>query len=726
MNNLDSLLNLATSTETPAGSQRVQEIIVKLRETDGVDLAAVETSAQERFEELYNGGEYDPDSVSNLEALADVTDAVRTVRTEHDRANAERDQHVSQLADRVRPASEDPADSAEQATTSDTGDQPEPGPEPADQPASASAPGDQALSGDETGGDPVTTEPAVEKPHSQFPGEPAQPAATSARVATPRRTATTAALSGGTTAARTPAPQPTVLRSFSITASAEIPSYPYGQALTMDQLADATNARWATLPIGQPATAPIKANVAHVHRHFHPDITLTGDRADLDTIDRVADEHRLPGGSLVAAAGLTAAAAAPSVIQDVWCSASETDFTLCPPLATTDGMIDLPTTSLPGRGGLRYPRWYQFPEQESDTSRNSWHGEAVLYPEPNPNSDPTKIPTTGLGDPQFFRSDGKGNPVTNPTGYPKRCIEGPCVDWVDIRQSLEYLCVTSSILQDSTWPELTQRFISDVLVHHQHYMNSVYINYIDEHSDDLPAYDVGASVPTLGSTTLAVTDRLALLVAWYRNTYRMAQNATLELVAPMWFKDFLARDIEKKSNRPWGSVSDQEIASIFAAYSSRVQWVYDWQNLSSVAGPPLLPSPTWPTEVKILAYPAGSWVLSQGNVLSLGVQYDFQLLQENRYAAMFSEDAWMLTNRCNRSFVLHLTNLCANGATGPRRDACPAPSAGSSKDNRIYMYSDPAPNPQPSGDDGQAEAGATSADQQTASGAATSTATRKR
>lgn len=709
MDLLKDLIAHATGSELPAGDQRIALILDKLRAAGDVDLAALEHAGQAHFEDLYAGGEYDPANVPTIEAVADVIAATRVLIAEHNAAKIARDQQVTALADRVRTPPADPVASAQDgSTTGDNGQQPQQ-PEQAQQVPPAPAeqaplpPAVPAVGGGDGG---ETAPPPAGQAQPQDPDQPVtpppgEPVAAGAG-APARRTSTTAALAGrnAPVPATTPAPGALVkpLRSFSITASAEIPEYPFGQAMTLEQLADAAATRFATLPVGQEAAGPIKANVARVNRHFAPEITLKGEHSDIALLDHLADETRLPGGSLVAAAryrrkhSLTAAAdgvagipgQAPSIINDVWCTPSETDFTLCPPLATVDGLIDIPSTGMPSRGGIRYPRWSQYPEQELDTARNGWHGNVIVYPEP-PAAAPG--PGKGLDNPGFFRPNGTPpDGVNGGLGNVKKCIEGPCVEWREVRQSLSYLCITSDVLRDRTFPEGLQRFMSDVLVHQAHYLNGTYIDYIRSHSDPVPPFSVANGPGSLGSTALTATDRLALLVTWFRGRYKMAKSATLEIVAPEWFSEFLKRDIEKKSNRPYGAVSDAEVEELFATYASRVQWVKDWQEIGDGAAVNgnIMPPADWPNKVELMAYPAGSWVLSVGNVLTLGVLYDFQLLMQNRYSAMFVEDAWMLLNRCNRTFTVTLTDLCANGAVGPRRDACPKPVPGSAEATPLF------------------------------------------
>lgn len=652
MDPLKQLLDLAAGPDVPAGKERVQSLAEHVRNLDD-SLDGVEDAAVTEFEKLYNSGEYDPDHTTRLEALADVTDAIRAVRSEQARAKEERDEKVSRLADRVRPA--DPPEDGDTDATSDN----EPGN------TDDSAEQTEPVAGESSEGtEPSDTSNSVTEPETQPAGVPADTTSGDVQVAasastTTRRASNTAAAVQNNRKRNVPAPHDvtTPLRSFSITASAEVPDMPYGKKLSMTELADAALSRYATFPSGQPTQGPMQANVARINRHYADSITLKGGESDVATIDELANEKRLPGGSLVAAATKALTAATTVIDNDIWCSPSETDYTLCPSLATTSGLLDLPSTGMPRRGGIRYPVWQQYPDQPEE-----WRGQVINYDD-------------GLDDPNYFHSpDG--------AGYPKKCISGPCVEWREVRQSLAYLCVTSDILRDRTFPELTTRFIDDVLVHHSHYLNETYISHIVGASDPIPSFSVQNGAGQIGSTSDTVADRLSLLVTWFRNTYKMAEGATLEIVAPSWFRDFLKRDLERKQNRPFGAVSDGEIAALFAQYASRVQWVYDWQEVpdGTPVGPDgakrLMPPDSWPGNVKLLAYPAGSWLLAESNILTLGVQYDYQLLQENRYSAMFTEDAWLLLNRCNRSFVVELTDLCANGAVGPQRDACAVSGGG--------------------------------------------------
>lgn len=436
----------------------------------------------------------------------------------------------------------------------------------------------------------------------------------------------------------------------------------------MRELAQATENKFQSLPLGQQGVPERRAGIALIKRTFDRSVQTYGDQRDIATIDRVADERNLPGGSLIAAArqarqareneALTAAGCCTSMSNDVWCAPSETDYSLCPPLASLEGMLDLPTVPI-NRGGIRYPVWDQAPAD--------WHGQVVE------NSCETPLP------PNHFTTDGNG----------KVCIEGPCPTWAEKRLNIAYLCIQGDLLQQRGFPELTERFLEDALVQHAHFMNHTYLAELFDQSDALPAFDVSAA--GIGSVSDSVMDRLGLLIAWMRERYKMRMTATLEGVLPAWFKTYVKADIARKNNRPFTSVTDAEVDDLFASYATRIQWVYDTEGIVADASlgngtptPGGLPMPgEWPGAVEMVFFPSGSWVLGQQDVIQLDAMYDSTLLAQNKYTSLFTEEGWLLLNRCNRSFRVRFEGLCRNGGVAaPVAITCPETPA-------------PAPDPAP-------------------------------
>src|SRR5690625_430049 len=601
---------------------------------------------RDRFNELYQGGDYDPRHAPDMRMLSGIVSALQSVKNEQEEARAELDAEFADAAAHMsgpQPADPAPAGESDPAPTPEgENGESEPAPAPEDPAENAPAPAG------EDGPDPV-----------------AAAARTSVRpAASPVRLPSTGDLNNyraGGGAANTGAAQQ-VRRKYSIVAAADVPRTTSGSALSMRELAEATERRFSTLPVGQKGVGSRRGSIPLVKRTFDRSLHTYNDRRDQHLIDRVADERSLPGGSLVAAnrarhQNLTAAGCCTDMSNDVWCAPSETDYSLCEPLSTLEGMVDLPTIPI-NRGGIRYPVWTQLPFE--------WHGSVV----DNSCDDPIA--------PDYFEQE---------DNY-KVCIEGPCPEWQEKRLSIQYLCIQGDILRERGYPELTERFISDAMVAHAHYMNHNYLRHIFNDSDALPGIDVSGD--GIGSVSDSIVDRLGLLISWMRERYKMSMTSTLEGIAPFWLREYIKLDISRKNNRPFGSVTDAEVEELFAAYATRVQWVYDTEGItedaSLVDGEPVggRPMPgTWPNNVEMVFYPAGSWVLGQQDVISLDAFYDSTKLAQNKYTSLFTEEGFLLLNRCNRSFRVRLENLCrSGGVAAPVNVSCPENPA-------------PAPDPDP-------------------------------
>src|SRR5690625_845130 len=645
---VDSLIELFGTPDADTTPDALQQHIrdhVNADTTGEIHLSDEIEVGRDRFNELYQGGDYDPRHAPDMRMLSGIVSALQSVKNEQEEARAELDAEFADAAAHMsgpQPADPAPAGESDPAPTPEgENGESEPAPAPEDP-----AENDPAPAG-EDGPDPV-----------------AAAARTSVRpAASPVRLPSTGDLNnyravGG--AANTGAAQQ-VRRKYSIVAAADVPRTTSGSALSMRELAEATERRSSTLPVGQKGVGSRRGSIALVKRTFDRSLHTYNDRRDQHLIDRVADERSLPGGSLVAAnrarhQNLTAAGCCTDMSNDVWCAPSETDYSLCEPLSTLEGMVDLPTIPI-NRGGIRYPVWTQLPFE--------WHGRVV----DNSCEEPLA--------PDYFEQE---------DNY-KVCIEGPCPEWQEKRLSIQYLCIQGDILRERGYPELTERFLSDALVAHAHFMNHNYLAHIFNDSDTLPGFDVSGD--GIGSISDSIVDRLGLLISWMRERYKMSMTSTLEGIAPFWLKEYIKLDIARKNNRPFGSVTDAEVEELFAAYATHVQWVYDTEGItedaSLVDGEPVggRPMPgTWPNNVEMVFYPAGSWVLGQQDVISLDAFYDSTKLAQNKYTSLFTEEGFLLLNRCNRSFRVRLENLCRSGGVGEQVTVCsPAP--------------DPDPEPEP-------------------------------
>lgn len=605
-----------------------------LNDTAGeIDLTEEIRHARGRFNDLYQDGQFSPAAADDMRMLREIAKALSTVRTEQREARAKLDNEFSE-ATQVFAEADAPA--TPEANEDGPGDSPEAEDTP-DDPEGSEGTNDApervpALSASSTP-PPVavrpSTTPVVLPKASSLNGfrNPSGP-------------------NSGPGGAHT-------RMKMSIVAAAEVPQTTSGSTLSMRELAEATIRRFGVMPLRQQGIGQRRNSIALIRRNWAHEYRTFNDRRDQGVIDRVANERNLPGGSLIASArsnrqALTAAGCCTAMSNDIWCAPSETDYDLCPPLATLEGMVDLPTIPI-AHGGIRYPVWEMIPED--------WHGQVVM----NSCDEPIA--------PDHF---------TTP-GNEKVCIEGPCPDWQEQRLSLAYLCVRGDILRQSGYPELTERFIADAMTSHAHFMNHNYLSAIFDGSDQVPAFNV--STDGIGSTTDSVMDILAKILAWYRARYKLGTNETLEGIAPLWFRDYLKLDVARKNNRAFTSVTDFEIDEIFAAYTTRIQWVYDMEGIGVDASMPngvpvdgrVMPG-SWPSAVEMVLFPAGSWVLGQQDIITLDAMYDSTLLEQNKYTSLFFEEGFLLLNRCNRSFRIRLEGLCRNGGVAELATVtCPEP-----------------------------------------------------
>lgn len=654
---VDSLIELFGTPDADTAPDALQQHIrdqVNADTTGEIHLSDEIEIGRDRFNELYQGGDYDPRHAPDMRMLSGIVSALQGVKDEQEKARAELDEEFAEAAAHMTGA--------------------EPAPDAPQPPENGQGPEEEA----EADQDPGEPAPEPDAPQDPEGGQEAPVAAAAADrtakvrpAASPVRLPSTGDLNAyraGGGAANTGAAQQ-VRRKYSIVAAADVPRTTSGSALSMRELAEATERRFSTLPVGQKGVGSRRGSIALIKRTFDRSLHTYNDRRDSQLIDRVADERSLPGGSLVAATrarrqNLTAAGCCTDMSNDVWCAPSETDYSLCEPLSTLEGMVDLPTIPI-NRGGIRYPVWTQLPFE--------WHGRVV----DNSCDEPIA--------PDYFEQE---------DNY-KVCIEGPCPEWQEKRLSIQYLCIQGDILRERGYPELTERFVSDALVAHAHYMNHNYLAHIFNDSDTLPGFDVSGD--GIGSISDSIVDRLGLLISWMRERYKMSMTSTLEGIAPFWLKEYIKLDIARKANRSFASVDDAEVENLFAAYATRVQWVYDTEGITedaslvdgeSVGGRPM--PGTWPNNVEMVFYPAGSWVLGQQDVISLDAFYDSTKLQQNKYTSLFTEEGFLLLNRCNRSFRVRLTNLCRSGGVGEQVTVC-----STSPDPDPEPDPDPDPEPDP-------------------------------
>lgn len=598
-----SFLNdlLARLAEVPPEDQpaAIQQVIAENAEVNPAELSA---AVLEMYDSLIEGDAPASDeTLATLETLARVADGIGELNARAE----ERSARAAEIGERLRGMA--PSDDTKQPEGGDTTESPEAAAETELEP--------------EAPAEPETADAGKELVAANVNKNSRVPLGTR-RAALPAATGT--------------APRP--FESFSLVAAADVPEFSTGQHL--DGLADlalAWERRMGPMITGNVNSGRdgerTRVGLARIKRNVPDEFIIRDDSEAADKIHFATDESRLPGGSLVAAAG--------------WCAPSEQLYDLCPIRITQEGLIDLPSVTA-RRGGIRYP---------ADFNWSSLWGSIGFY----------------LTEAEVI------------AGVEKPCYEVPCpTDFEECRMDVSGLCIRTPILMERGWPERVEQFMQGALLVHAHKMNARMLARMEALSTLVsfpapPDPDPAASIvdPHGPGAVESVLSILELHVQYQRYRDRLSQTATLEAIAPFWFRGILKSDLRKKlgiDNR-W-DVTDAVLDRYLRAIGVSPQWVYDWQDALATGTATDFGGdvPTeWPSTVRVLLYPAGTFFRLQADVINLDGVYDHASLIQNVYTALFTEEGWQVCNRCGESYVIELS-LCPNGLSGSQQlTACAAP-----------------------------------------------------
>lgn len=406
-------------------------------------------------------------------------------------------------------------------------------------------------------------------------------------------------------AGRTKGVQPTPKKTvtpFALDAAA--PGYRGGDDITLTELGEAFNAVSSGRAIRSRSNGgSVTAQFGHIRRNLADKAIAHDEVSMLDAVDYATDETRLDGGSLVAAAG--------------WCAPSETIYSFLPSTPVSD-LFSLPEIGV-ARGGLRFPVEPDFSVLFDSTRGHMTEAEAIA-------------------------------------GKTKDCIEIPCTDMAEVRMDVLWTCITSNLLANKGWPELTAKFIAEATKGHLHRLSAARLAAVRTAS-----VAAKPGIPEIG-TVGTVLNALELQAQDLRLKYRLGSQATIEGVAPIWFKTILRADLAYRDGVLPEQVSDAILEARLADTGIRFQYVADYQTDVIGAGAATL---AYPKTVEVILYPAGTFFSAVENVINLGVTYDSTGLSKNQRTEMFVEDGWAVGKRGYESRLLTIP-VAVNGQIGAR------------------------------------------------------------
>lgn len=432
----------------------------------------------------------------------------------------------------------------------------------------------------------------------------------------------------------------------SLVAAAGVPNYEAGTQLhTMLDVAKAFEARSASHGATRGRGATVQSYpVAQLVRDYPAEFSVQGDETDYAKLLEVANEKRLPGGSLLRSADIRRKEIQEQhperdslVAAAGWCAPSETDYDICLQI-TTDGLADFPEVQA-RRGGIRHNTGIEFDSIFGGGSCDSPTG--------------------------FFDL----TEAQVASGTTKTCLEIPCPDFVDTRLGVTGLCLTGNILSIRGYPEFTATFTRGAIAASAHQVNREQIADVVTGST---AVNLTAAAPwaTDGSTVSQVLSAVEMAIVDIKYRLRLSQSASLEVIFPYWILAQMRADWIRRNGGNYNemlTLADSAINGALSARGARAQYVYDWQdsfaNCASSGSPGAdTPISSMPSSLQFLVYPAGTWVRAVSDVITLNSVYDSTKLATNQVTHLFTETGWAMVRMCPLSRV-YTVPVCPSGKT---------------------------------------------------------------
>lgn len=407
-----------------------------------------------------------------------------------------------------------------------------------------------------------------------------------------------------------------------ITAAANVPEFNAGQELAdMSEVATAFLSRVAgggsntpdmgTRAIGMTpnATRQGVARIKRKEREFAVSGEMSLDKQFQNIMDAAKAYTDNGKQALTAAAG--------------WCAPPETMYGFCE-LETTEGLLDVPEVTA-RRGGISFTKGPDFMTLFADEDFGFIQTEAVVE----------------AGE------------------TPKPCYAIECPPFTDVTLDAIGFCITAGLLTNAGYPELVRRVLNLAGVGHARRKNQSTINRISTAIGT--AIDWAEVGGAQGSATADLLGALELQAIRIRQSLAMAPDAPIEGIAPHWGRAAARHDLSRRLGitNPF-EITDADVDRYLAVRGIRVQWVYDYQMLTTTN------TSTWtayPSTIEVMLYPAGAFVRLVNDVISLDAVYDHDMLTGNQYTAAFFEEGIAVANTCGFGVKVSVA-MNYNGSAG--------------------------------------------------------------
>src|SRR5690606_18743854 len=226
----------------------------------------------------------------------------------------------------------------------------------------------------------------------------------------------------------------------------------------------------------------------------------------------------------------------------------------------------------------------------------------------------------------------------------KDCWDVECPPFQEVRMDAIGLCIRAGILTNAAYPELIRRYLEGAIIAQQHRVSADLIQRA------LTITGAGQTIANPWENATALLTALEVAILGDRQRNRLPLSMTLEVVLPFWVKGAIRADLSQRTGVDLLNVTDQVIESYFSVRGARVQWVYNWQDLTITTGSgqtlTQVAATDFPATVQALMYPAGTFVKLGLDVITLDAVYDSTNIERNTYTALFAEEGIALANTC--------------------------------------------------------------------------------
>lgn len=413
-------------------------------------------------------------------------------------------------------------------------------------------------------------------------------------------------------------------RVTTITAAANVPEFNSGQVLeSMSDVMTAfhgrsqgrSNPKDMKSGVFQMSPNATRAGVARIKREDGEHV-VDRQMSLEEQFAVIMDASKDPGiESLVAAGG--------------WCSPSETIYELFG-YETAEGMIDVPEVTA-RRGGISFTKGPDFMAIFGDANAG------------------------------WIMTEAQAEAGT----FTKPCYALECPPFEEVRLDAVGFCATAPLLTDAAYPELGRRVLSLLGLGHQRRKSASTIARITASiATTVNWTELTGAVASGYSDFLGGLELQAIRI---RQSLAMSTTAVIEGIAPHWARAAFRNELSRRNgfDNPF-EVSDADVDRHLALRNIRLQYVYDYQMLSSAAvgtGAGTAGWTAYPSKIEVTMYPAGAYTRLVNDVISLDAVYDHDLLTQNEYTAAFVEEGMAIAN--TRGFGIKIeVGLNYNGFTG--------------------------------------------------------------